>query len=222
MAKLSLGMFYEFRAGGLVGMTNSILGGGIVRPLGGYRISITTPRLIIETLTTTNMSAEYIDWLADRDVTQYLECRHTRHSPESVRGYVDNMFASDNDLMMGLFLKSNRQHIGNIKIGTLERLYNRADVGIMIGDQSCWGKGYATEAICGLCDLAFGTIGIRRLWAGAYASNKGSTRAFEKAGFTQEGILRGHCIVNGIDEDAILVGKLSPMDKGLSRANRVG
>jgi RimJ/RimL family protein N-acetyltransferase len=120
-----------------------------------------------------------------------------------------DMLESDNDLMMGIFLKSNKTHFGNIKLGALNRLYSRADIGIMIGDQACWGKGYATEAISCLCRIAFDTIGIRRLTAGAYASNKGSIKAFLKAGFRQEGVLNGHWMLNGKSEDGVLLGKMS-------------
>jgi RimJ/RimL family protein N-acetyltransferase len=181
---------------------------------------VVTNSLIIETLTTDNMSAAYLTWLQDPNVTQYLETRHTQHTRESVAQYVESMLTSDNDLMMGIFLKSKKKHIGNIKMGGLDRLYGRADIGIMIGERNFWGKGYASEAINGLCDLAFNTIGVRRLWAGAYASNKGSTKAFLKAGFRQEGILRGNCILNGQPEDAILVGKLSEDHKVSSGEQR--
>lgn len=190
-------------------MTSIRRHGGVINRLADYRASVTTNRLIIETLTTDNMSVDYLGWLHDPKVTQYLESRHTRHTRDSVAQYVENIFTSDSDLLMGIFVKPKKRHIGNIKMGGLNRLYSRADIGIIIGERDFWGKGYASEAVSGLCDLAFSTIGVRRLWAGAYASNKGSTKAFLKAGFLQEGILRGHYVLNGQPEDGILVGKLS-------------
>ncbi|MDB5492030.1 MAG: acetyltransferase [Micavibrio sp.] len=179
-------------------------------PLAKYLTSIATDNLVIKTLTAENMSEDYWGWLNDTDITQYLEIRHTKYSRESLSQFVEAMFLSDNDLLMGIFLKSDEnKHIGNIKLGSLNRRYARADIGIMIGDRNSWGKGYASEAIKGLSAFAFGEIGLRRLYAGMYASNKASTKAFLNSGFRQEGIMKGHYFLNGQLEDGIIVAKLS-------------
>jgi RimJ/RimL family protein N-acetyltransferase len=180
-----------------------------IESLAKYMVCIDTSRLTLKTLTTDTMSPEYLAWLRDSAMNRYLEARHMHHTGESVAQFVEDMFASDKDLLMGIFLKSTGKHIGNIKLGGVDRVYSRADVGIIIGDQNLWGNGYATEAIEGLSDFSFGSISLRRLYAGAYASNKGSIKAFLKAGFQQEGILKGHWIVNGEPEDGVLLGKLS-------------
>ncbi|HDL01619.1 MAG TPA: N-acetyltransferase, partial [candidate division Zixibacteria bacterium] len=76
----------------------------------------------------------------------------------------------------------------------------------MIGEKDCWGQGYATEAIGGLTEYAFNVIGLNRIGAGAYASNIGSYRAFEKAGYHVEGKLLSYWKSDGGYEDEILVG----------------
>jgi RimJ/RimL family protein N-acetyltransferase len=43
--------------------------------------------------------------------------------------------------------------------------------------------------------------------AGCYASNLGSKRAFEKAGYTIEGIRPRQLLLNGQPEDLVLMGK---------------
>ena len=60
-----------------------------------------------------------------------------------------------------------------------------------------WGKGYAIEAILLLKHFAFENIGIKKLTAGMYSDNITSLRAFMKAGFSLEGILKSHYILFG-------------------------
>ena len=172
-------------------------------------VSIETERLVLETLTPGNMSTDYLTWLQDPDVVRYLEVRHTDQSCERIQNYVQDMLASADNLMMGMFLKLGKRHIGNIKLGPVNWRYGRADIGLVIGDRACWCRGYATEAIEGVGQIAFNILTLRRVEAGVYASNKGSIKAFLNADFRREGILKGQWILDGQPEDHIILGRLA-------------
>jgi ribosomal-protein-alanine N-acetyltransferase len=49
---------------------------------------------------------------------------------------------------------------------------------------------------------------LAKATAGAYESNIGSIRAFEKAGFTIESVRPAHCLVNGVREGLVLMGRI--------------
>ena len=174
-----------------------------------YIINHETERLTLKTLEDQHYSERYLSWLSDPEVIQYLELRHAKHTKETTLQFIQNMLNSPNNLQMGIFLKDGDRHIGNIKIGPVNKTYARADIGLMIGDKDSWGKGYATEAIKGVTDIAFNTLNLQRVQAGAYASNKGSIKAFLKAGYEQEGVLKNHFVLDGKPEDDILVAKLA-------------
>lgn len=55
-----------------------------------------------------------------------------------------------------------------------------------------WGKGYATEAVRRVVDLAFREFGAHRVQATAWVRNPGSARVLRKAGLLKEGRLRGY------------------------------
>ena len=76
-----------------------------------------------------------------------------------------------------------------------------AEVGYFIGEQY-WNKGYATEALKMLPAIARLNLGLIRLYATVFDFNQASMRVLEKAGFTEEGILKSSAIKNGnvIDE----------------------
>ncbi len=167
-----------------------------------------TPRLTLETLTRENMSPNYLHWVHDPEVTRYLEVRHTPQTQSDLEEFVDSTLVSGDKILFGIFLTQKGQHIGNLKIGPIHPRYARADIGLLLGDKDSWGKGYATEAIEGVCALSSRVLGLRRIQASTYASNTGSIRVFEKAGFQHEGRLEAHWILNDQPEDHLIFGKV--------------
>ena len=62
-----------------------------------------------------------------------------------------------------------------------------AEIGYWVGEPF-WGKGLATRAIQLIVDYGFQQLGMMRIYAGVFDSNKASQKVLEKAGFTFEGI----------------------------------
>ncbi len=62
--------------------------------------------------------------------------------------------------------------------------------GIALGDQSVWGKGYGTDATRLALRFAFLEMNMNRVELRVYDYNNRGIRAYEKAGFVQEGRLR--------------------------------
>jgi ribosomal-protein-alanine N-acetyltransferase len=81
------------------------------------------------------------------------------------------------------------QPVGVISLLELSRRDRRAVIGIWIGRQY-WGTGTADEAQTLLAQLAFGPLRLERLSAWVDVQNGRSQRAFERLGFTNEGVLR--------------------------------
>lgn len=71
-----------------------------------------------------------------------------------------------------------------------------------------WGQGIMTSAVRQLCETAFKTFDIIRIYAEPFAYNTGSRRVLEKAGFTLEGILRNSIFKNGKVYDACMYALL--------------
>lgn len=124
----------------------------------------------------------------------------------AVRGFVEAVNARPDEFLFGIFLVEGERHIGNIKVGPVRAHHAVADVSLLIGARDCWGKGYAAEAIAVLSRHAFAQLGVRKLSASMYAPNEGSRRAFLKAGYREEGVRRGHLVLNGERCDLIELG----------------
>lgn len=162
--------------------------------------------LYLRELKINDVNQNYYNWMRDPDITQYLESRFEGWTIKRLKDYVRKIKLDPNFVFLAIVLKGKNKHIGNIKIGPINRIHNFSDVGIIIGEKSYWGKGFATEAIKLVIDYAFNKLNLRKLTAGAYSSNIASIKAFEKAGFSVEGIRKRHYSCNGKYVDSILLG----------------
>jgi [ribosomal protein S5]-alanine N-acetyltransferase len=167
-------------------------------------------RLTLRPLTAGDADGPYLGWMSNPNVLRHLEARHIRHDRASLRAFIETSNADPSTLLLGLVVTADDRHIGNIKLGPIDLRHRRGDVGILIGDTAMWGRGYAAEAISILAAHAFGELRLHRLTAGFYASNAGSIRAFEKAGFHVEARLPEHWQRDGAWEDGFLMARLAP------------
>lgn len=149
----------------------------------------------------------YVGWLNDPEVNRFLESRFEVHDLAGVRQFVAGQLADARALFLGIRSLALGRHVGNIKIGPIDRRHGLGEVGIMIGDRDAWGRGVGSEAIRVIADIARHELGLRKLTAGCYASNTGSTRAFVKAGFIIEGTRPAHFLLDDRPEDLILMAR---------------
>lgn len=167
-------------------------------------------RLYLREVRPSDVNSTYYRWMNDLEVTRYLESRFYPNSMEGLQKYVAEKLGDPNNVFLAILLKEGDRHIGNIKLGPINWIHRFADVGLLVGEKDCWGKGYATEAIRLMVDYAFGTLNLHRLTAGCYENNMGSARAFLKAGFSQDGIRKSHFYSEGRYVDDILLGIVRP------------
>lgn len=152
---------------------------------------------------------EYVNWLNDKEINQFLEVRFIKHTRADLRTYIGKVIKNPNTLFWAIVRKDTDRHIGNIKLGPIDWNHRIGDIGIMIGDKNSWGKGFATEVIRLISDYAFKTLKLHKLTAGAYANNVGSIKAFLKLGFFEEGRRKKHVLCDGKYLDVTLLAKLN-------------
>lgn len=161
--------------------------------------------IVLRLLRPEDVTPEYVLWMADEEVTQFLEMRWTAYGMEESRKYVQAMGESSSDYLMGIYLKRRNEHIGNIKIGGINPIHRFAELGLVIGNPTLRGKGYGTEAIQLGTEIAFQELNLNKVWAGLYANNVGCYRAFMKAGYREVGIFQQHRFYKGEYVDEIVV-----------------
>jgi RimJ/RimL family protein N-acetyltransferase len=98
--------------------------------------------------------------------------------------------------------------VGFVGLFWLNPSQGEAFTGVGIGDPQLWGKGYGTDAIRLLLRYAFNELNLRRISLMAFEYNQRALRSYHKAGFVEEGRMRGVLHREGRRWDSIYMGIL--------------
>jgi RimJ/RimL family protein N-acetyltransferase len=148
--------------------------------------------IYIRPIALSDVTERYLSWMNDPEVNQYLESRFYPQTLESIREFVQSKIGSDRDHLFAICKQDDDRHVGNIKVGPIDFHHRCAELGLLVGDKSEWGKGVASEAIRLVTQFSFEELKLNKLRAGAYAPNQGSIAAFLRCGFTQEGRFKNY------------------------------
>lgn len=107
--------------------------------------------------------------------------------------------------------------IGRVDLFEVDRYSGSAAVGITIGRRDLWGSGHGSDALAPLLDFAFGLLRLERVWLDTATDNVRAQRAYEKAGFTPEGVLRHAFFQDGRYGDVAIMSILRDEWEALGR-----
>jgi RimJ/RimL family protein N-acetyltransferase len=167
--------------------------------------AIRTPRLILKPLTVDDISSDYIKWLSDSEVNKYLESRFQEHDYQSCVKFLKKT-KENGEKLFGVFTVKENKHIGNCKLYNINKFHHTAEIGFLIGNKTCWGRGYATEVVSHVVDYGFKYLGLEKITAGCYESNRGSRNVLLKAGFEIEGLRENQVIFENYRQGVYLFG----------------
>jgi len=169
---------------------------------------LSSHRIYIRELSDKDITDEYLRWFKDKVVIEFLEAKNIER--RDVLEYIE--FGKKHSIyyLYAICDKNSNEHIGNIKIGNIDRKHMISDLVTIIGNRNYWGKGLATEAIKLGNKLAFEKYDIRKLTGGMYSDNIASIKCYTRAGWVIEGVLKGHYLLNGKTLDRVCVSCFNP------------
>jgi ribosomal-protein-alanine N-acetyltransferase len=166
--------------------------------------------IFLRPITENDVTEEYVSWLNDKDVNQFLESRFVLASIQNVKKFIIETNLNSLNYFFAICLNETDKHIGNIKLGPINHHHKRGDIGLMIGDKNNWGKGFATQAIGLISEFGLNHLKLNKITAGCYSNNKGSEKSFLKNGFIIEGNFKNHFLdANSVWVDLISLSKLN-------------
>lgn len=168
-----------------------------------------TGRLILEKLSTAHLSADYISWMNDPEVYQYLETGGN-YTSSDLENYLLAAETNEKLLFWAIKIKENGCHIGNIKIDPVNSRHQFAEYAIMMGDKQNWGKGFAQEASQIVIEYCFKEIGLRKVNLGVVADNLAAVELYKKLGFEIEGVYKYHGFYDGKFCDVLRMSIFNP------------
>ena len=102
----------------------------------------------------------------------------------------------------------NLEFLGYIQLTEIHPVFRSAVIGIIIGDPAKRGKGYGQEALTLCIGFCWKELNLQRLSLMIVGENEPAMRAYKKAGFEQEGVLKRAIFTNGVYTDATIMGLL--------------
>lgn len=144
----------------------------------------------LQPLVRSDASDRYVAWLNDPDTMRHLEYPCGDATIAGVEDYIARYENAADALLLGIYLRDNGVHVGNVKLGPILWNHRRAVTGILIGEPSARGRGVGGEAIRLCLDIAFNILKLHRVELGLTEDNVAAARCYEEAGFVQEGRLR--------------------------------
>ena len=167
-------------------------------------------RIEVKELTADLITDRYLSWFNNESVVEFSGGGKKNLTKQKVLDYIKKGIDTGRYYMWAIFIKEKNLHIGNIKVGEIDLKNNVSALGTIIGDVDYWGKGLATEAILVAQKLAFDKYNFRKLSDTILAGNIGSLKAYKKAGWVEEGLLKDHIKIGDKLYDQIIVSKFNP------------
>ena len=159
---------------------------------------------------------KFVEWLNDPEVRRYLLIDLPISQANEEQWFENMLKLPSIEQPFGIEVREmapegGNEHwrlIGNCSFMNINWTVRSAEVGLFIGEKTCWNKGYWTEVMSLLLGLGFDTFNLNRISLRVDEANKGGIRAYEKAGFVNEGRFRQGTFQNGKYGDMLLMSVL--------------
>jgi [ribosomal protein S5]-alanine N-acetyltransferase len=135
------------------------------------------------------------------------------NTPEQTRTYLRRALARQDEwprpsVGLAMELGSQRRMIGSIELRIQDEANRAADIGYVL-TRSEWGRGYMSEAVGAILDVAFRRLELHRVWATCDPRNHASYRVMEKVGMRREAHFRKDVMEKGEWRDSYLYAILA-------------
>ena len=149
--------------------------------------------IYLKELTKKDVTQKYVNWMNDYEVHKFTEQKYKKHNLKDVKKFIIEKKKSKNEFLYGIYIKKNKEHIGNIKLGPINYIHKFAVISYFIGNKDMWGKNYTSLAIKKIIKIAK-KKGLKKLQAGLLEMNIGSKIVLEKNNFKLEGTLKSQML----------------------------
>ena len=150
-------------------------------------------------------------WFADREAVKYsLGSWIFPWSRSETQAWLERTIQDKETLSLGVVAKAPGKLIGYAGIAGISRINHAGEYYIFLGDKESWGKGYGTEVTRLIVDYGFASPNLHRIALTVSSLNIGGVKAYTRAGFQQEGILRQTCYRDGSYHDKLVMAMLRP------------
>jgi RimJ/RimL family protein N-acetyltransferase len=139
-------------------------------------------------------SEQYRAWVNQEEFTSLLgRCLPVTESQHDA--WYQSITQSPNSAVFAVKTRSDQRYLGNVWLHNIHWINRNAELRIFLGGAQ--GKGFGTRASKLLLRFAFEKLGLHKVYLFVSTANPRACRSFEKAGFTEEGVLIDEFFLDG-------------------------
>lgn len=148
-------------------------------------------------------------WINDSEVTRFLAVRYGM-SEAAEEAWMRDLCAKPGSYDGAFFAIETKDgsHIGNTNLFNVRPEERKAELGIMIGDKTCWSQGYGSGALKTLLTFGFDEMNLNRVQLFVYDFNERAQACYRKVGFVEEGRRRQALYTLGAYHDVLVMSVL--------------
>lgn len=154
----------------------------------------------LRALSPKDAEGEYYIWLQQSDVISALSSQYYPISRDGLAKYIAANLDQDGIAFLGICRLEDGVLVGTVRLAVMDKIARVAGIGIMIGDPSARGCGFAREALSLVINYGFDTLNLQKICAGVASSNAPSLALFRSI-MSEEGIRKKHVFANGSLQD---------------------
>ncbi len=147
----------------------------------------------------------YRHWINDPETGSLLD----RVLPVTIaehKVWYQNLVTNRNAVVFSVI--HNEIYIGNVWLWDINWRHRKSEVRVLIGDKDNRSRGLGVQMIGAISDYAFRKLNLNKVYAYVLKDNEAAVKAFGRAGFLVEGILKNDRFVNGKYQDVLLMARL--------------
>lgn len=129
----------------------------------------------------------YQRWINDFAVTRTTASGLRPITAENEEAWYTAFTNASDQVNFTIYERTSGRPVGNCGLMHVNLTQRTAELGIMIGERDCWGKGYGTEATWLVCDYGFAVLGLHNILLMVYSYNERGIRAYRRVGFREIG-----------------------------------
>jgi RimJ/RimL family protein N-acetyltransferase len=135
-------------------------------------------------------------------------------SPDDMTDYIQSAnegFTKRKSFTFGIETLDTNKLVGIVNLVNVSWISHNAEIGILaIFDPEGWGKGYGSDAMKVLLDMAFSVLNLHSVYLWVAGFNERAIKFYEKIGFVNTGKLREMAYRNGKRYDVVTMDILRP------------
>ncbi len=108
-------------------------------------------------------------------------------SPEAIDAEYERCIKNEDRVNFIIYERMSMRAIGVVNLRDIDRIHRTAELGIAIGEQECWNKGYGTETCFLVLDYGFNGLGLHNVVLDPVSFNQAAIEVYKRVGFREIG-----------------------------------